>query len=89
MEQNGFHIVPVPLLLTRTPCVYVSYNNLILERRGGKKRMYMPVYGIPTLDQAAGEVFATQGWQVSPVRVAQLYRHTGSLRCQVGIIQRH
>ncbi len=89
MEENGFRVIHLPLLLTRTPRVYVSYNNAILERRDGEKRIYMPVYDIPALDQAASKVFQGQGWRVVPIRVSQLYRHTGSLRCQVGIIQRH
>ncbi len=88
MEQQGFKVVHVPFLLTRTPRVYVSYNNVILERRGNRKILYMPVYGVPALDRAAGEVFEGEGWQVVPVRVSKLYRHTGSLRCQVGIISR-
>ncbi len=88
LEQQGFQVVRVPFLLTRTPRVFVSYNNVILERRGVEKRVYMPVYGVPALDRAAGEVFSKEGWIVIPVRVAKLYRHTGSLRCQVGIIRR-
>ncbi len=88
LERQGFQIVPIPLLLTRTPRVFVSYNNVILERRDGEKRVYMPVYGVPALDRSAGEAFEKEGWQVIPVRVAKLYRHTGSLRCQVGIIRR-
>lgn len=88
MEKRGFLVVHIPFLLTRTPRVYVSYNNVILERRSGEKLVYMPVYGIPALDRAAGEVFAAQGWRVIPISVAKLYRHTGSLRCQVGIIRR-
>ncbi|MFZ4394321.1 MAG: agmatine deiminase family protein [Kiritimatiellia bacterium] len=88
MEQQGYQVMHVPLLLTRTPRVYVSYNNVMLERRNGEKRVYMPVYGVPALDRAAGEVFATQGWRVIPVRVGKLYQQTGSLRCQVGIIRR-
>lgn len=88
LEQKGFQVVHVPFLLTRTPRVYVSYNNVILEQRDGEKRVFLPVYGIPALDRAAGEVFAGQGWRVVPVRVARLYRHTGALRCQVGIIKR-
>ncbi len=88
MEQKGFHVVRIPLLLTRTPRVYASCNNVILERRGGEKRVYMPVYGVPALDRAAGAAFEKEGWRVIPVRVGKLYRHTGSLRCQVGIIKR-
>lgn len=88
MEQQGYDVVRVPFLLTRTPRVYVSYNNAILERRRDGKVIYMPVYGIPNLDRAAGAAFEAQGWRVIPVRVGKLYRHTGSLRCQVGIIRR-
>lgn len=88
MEQSGFRVVRVPILLTRTPRVYVSYNNVILEHRKDGKTVYMPVYDIPEIDRAAGEVFETQGWRVVPVRVGKLYGHTGSLRCQVGIIRR-
>jgi hypothetical protein len=88
MEQQGFTVVRVPFLLTRTPRVYVSYNNAILERRDNHKILYMPVYGIPDLDRAASDVFEREGWHVVPVRVSKLYRHTGSLRCQVGIISR-
>jgi hypothetical protein len=88
LQQQGFRVVRIPLLLTATPRVFVSYNNVILERRAGVKRVYLPVYDIPALDQAATAVFTTQGWHVTPVRVGSLYRHTGSLRCQVGIMRR-
>jgi hypothetical protein len=88
LERRGFHVLRVPLLLTATPRVFVSYNNAVLERRGGVKRVFLPVYDLPALDQAATARFAAQGWQVTPVRVASLYRQTGSLRCQIGIIRR-
>lgn len=88
LEKRGFKVVHIPLLLTRTPRVYVSYNNVILERCGSDNRVYMPVYGISALDQAAARVFQKQEWRVIPIRVSKLYRYTGSLRCQVGIIQR-
>lgn len=88
MEQKSFRVIRIPLLLTQTPRVYVSYNNVVLERRDGEKRVYMPIYGIPSLDRAAAKVFEKEGWRVTPVRVAKLYGHTGSLRCQVGVIRK-
>ncbi len=88
MEEKGFTVIRVPMLLTSTPRVYVTYNNAILETRNGEKRIYMPVYGIPELDKAATALFEGQGWKVLPVRVDKVYRHTGSLRCLVGIIGR-
>lgn len=88
LQDQGVEVVRVPMLLTRTPRVYVTYNNAICERVNGTKRIYMPVYGIPGLDDAATAVFEKQGWEVYPVRVEQVYRCTGSLRCLVGIIKR-
>lgn len=88
LQDRGFEVIRVPMVLTRTPRVFVTYNNAICERRDGAKRIYMPVYGIPALDAAATAVFETQGWEVFPVRVASVYRCTGSLRCLVGVLRR-
>jgi hypothetical protein len=48
----------------------------------------MPTYGIDELDRAATAVFGAAGLEVFEVDVSLLYRHTGSLRCQVGVIRR-
>jgi len=88
LESRGFEVLRVPLLLTTAPRVYVSYNNALLEQDAAGRRIYMPAYGLQRLDAAATQVFQQQGWQVVPVRVAQLYRHTGSLRCLVGVLSR-
>ena len=88
LQDRGIEVVRIPMLLTKTPRVYVTYNNAICERVGGTKRIYMPVYGIPELDHAATAAFEEQGWEVHPVRVKSVYRCTGSLRCLVGVIRR-
>lgn len=88
LEREGFQVVSVPILLTTAPRVFASYNNALLERREGENRIYMPVYGIPALDRAARAAYEAEGWRVIPVRAGRLYRHGGSLRCQVGILRR-
>ena len=88
LQAQGFEVVRIPLLLTTTPRVYMSYNNALLEQGRSGRRLLMPVYGIPQLDDAATQVIEQQGWQVVPVRVAKLYEHTGSLRCLVGVVAR-
>lgn len=88
LEAQGLRIVRVPMLLTGTPRVYVTYNNAVLEIRDDGRHVYMPVYGLDELDALAAATFEGEGWTVHPVRVAELYRHTGSLRCQVGVIRR-
>ncbi|MHC4778173.1 MAG: hypothetical protein ACYTFG_06295 [Planctomycetota bacterium] len=88
LESEGFRVVRVPMVLTKTPRVFVTYNNAILEKRDSRKRIYMPVYDLPSLDLAARQVYEKEGWYVLPVRVAKVYKYTGSLRCLVGIIKR-
>ncbi len=88
LEEKGFRVIRIPLLLTSQPQAYVSYNNAIVEYTSNSKRIFMPTYGIPPLDKAAGGYFESEGWRVIPVRVKKVYRHTGSLRCLVGIIRR-
>ncbi|MDP6847698.1 MAG: agmatine deiminase family protein [Kiritimatiellia bacterium] len=88
LEEKGFRVIRIPLLLTKQPQVYVSYNNAIVEYARGTKRIFMPTYGIPSLDKFASDSFESEGWRVIPVRVDKVYRHTGSLRCLVGILKR-
>ncbi len=88
LEEQGLRVVRVPMLLTDTPRVYVTYNNAVLETRRDGGHVYLPVYGLEELDALAMAAFEGEGWTVHPVRVADLYRHTGSLRCQVGVIRR-
>ena len=88
LEAKGLRVVRIPMLLTTRPQVYVTYNNAIQETRGSQKRIYMPTYGIPTLDQAATAVYEKEGWTVLPINVTKVYTYTGSLRCLIGILRR-
>jgi len=88
LQDRGFTVVRVPMVLTKTPRVYMTYNNAVCERVGGSRRIYMPAYGIPELDLAATAVFESRGWEVHPIRVEKVFRCTGSLRCLVGVLRR-
>ena len=88
LETRGFEIVPIPMLLTASPRVYVTYNNAVVETRTDGRHIHMPVYGIPALDDEAERRFVARGLQVHRIRVGSLYEHTGSLRCLVGVIRR-
>jgi hypothetical protein len=88
LEDQGLTVVRVPMLLTTTPRVFVTYNNALLETRSDGRHIFMPVYELPQLDAAAAQVFEEQGLSVHPIRVADVYEHTGSLRCLVGVIAR-
>ena len=88
LEDQGLIVVRVPMLLTTTPRVFVTYNNALLETRADGRHIYLPVYELPQLDALAAQVFEEQGLTVHPIRVTDVYEHTGSLRCLVGVIAR-
>lgn len=88
LQDRNIEIVRVPMILTTLPRVYATYNNAIVEERNGVRRIFMPTYGVPGIDQRAAQIFAEQNIEVIPVRVSKLFKHTGSLRCLVGVIRR-
>jgi len=88
LEDEGLTVVRVPMVLTSTPRVYATYNNALVETRDDGRHIYMPVYDLPELDGLAAGIFEDQGLTVHPIRVEDLYEHTGSLRCLVGVISR-
>lgn len=88
LHEQHIEIVRVPMILTTLPRVYATYNNAIVEERNGVRRLFMPTYGVPEIDQRAAQIFAEQNIEVIPVRVSKLFKHTGSLRCLVGVIRR-
>jgi len=70
------------------PKVYVTYTNGIFELRGGEMTAYMPSYGVPALDQAATEAYASAGVNVDPVPVRSVFRYCGTIGCLVNVLRR-
>jgi hypothetical protein len=81
LERHGFEAVPIPLLPTREPFVFLSYNNVLLDRRGGRLHVFLPRYGVPSLDRAAARAWAEAGARVHPIEASTIYRLGGSVRC--------
>jgi hypothetical protein len=81
----GFQVVRMPNLpglALLTP--YLTYNNVLME----DKRVYMPVYDLPVLDEFARSIYRNHGFQVVDMPSA---RHStrlwGSVRCASGELQ--
>jgi hypothetical protein len=94
LQANGWRVLRVPVVAfdDRT---YVTYTNAVLETRGERRRVYLPVYAGPGVDAAAGrlDAAATQVWrdagfEVRPVRVAGVWRHHGTIGCLVNVLRR-
>ncbi len=67
----------------------MSYNNGIVDQRGGNTIFYMPTFGAPALDHAAAECFRTQiGCRVMTIDCAKIWQLGGSLHCLVNVVGR-
>lgn len=89
LRRAGFQVLRVPLVPLSDGVTYVTYNNAVLERRrDGRLHAYVPQFGIPVLDAAGRAAFARQGVVVHPIDVRRVYRHNGTVRCLVNVLQR-
>lgn len=67
----------------------MTYNNVLLEREGGKDIVYLPQYGWAALDEAARQAWEGLGYAVRPVGgLAISATYGGSLRCCVKVLAR-
>jgi hypothetical protein len=88
LRDAGLRVVPVPLVPTTTPYVYVSYDNVLLDDRADGRHVLLPQFGVAALDDAARAVWAAEGFAVHAVDVAKLYLHGGALRCVAAVVAR-
>jgi len=86
----GYRVVRVPVVPGRDGRTYLSYLNVILDSRAGRRRVYMPVYRhAAELNAAATSVWQSLGYEVAPVDCSAAYTHFGSLRCLVNVLRRN
>lgn len=86
LESKGYKVVRVPHLEPpKAGDPYISYNNCLMERfeKDGKevRRVFLPQYGIPKLDEMADKVWESQGFEVHPIPLGALSSEWGALRC--------
>jgi len=67
---------------------YISYTNAVFDVRDGARVVYLPVYDLPALDDAAKRIYERLGWQVRPVRVRKVYPQHGTIGCLVNVLRR-
>lgn len=88
-EAAGYRVVRIPIVPGRDGRTYVTYLNAVLDRRGQRRIVYMPVFsGAESLNRAAAEVWSGLGYEVRAVDCDACYPHFGSLRCLVNVLRR-
>jgi len=88
-RDEGYRVVRMPTVTGLDGRTYLTYLNVILDRRDGKRVVYMPTYrGVESLNAAAADVWRSVGWEVRPIDCTATYVHFGSLRCLVNVLSR-
>ncbi|MBX3172467.1 MAG: agmatine deiminase family protein [Candidatus Eremiobacteraeota bacterium] len=86
LTAQGYRVVRLPNLCgvgLSTP--YLTYNNVLLENYAGARRVYLPVYDVPPLDDRAREIYRSHGFQVVDMPSARLSTKLwGAIRCATG-----
>jgi hypothetical protein len=88
IAEYGYNIIRLPALADPDEEWMVTYNNVIMEQRDGQRIVYMPVYDIPELDQAAELVYRSLGFRVHPIDVSRIFQYGGAVRCLVNVTAR-
>jgi len=88
-KAAGYRVVRIPVVPGRDGRTYLTYLNAILDERGGRRVVYMPVYeGAETVNAAAEAVWQRLGFHVRRIDCTNTYKHFGSLRCLVSVLRR-
>ncbi|MFQ5412731.1 MAG: hypothetical protein ACE5EC_10560 [Phycisphaerae bacterium] len=88
LEERGFRVTRIPYADSRNGNFVVTYNNVIQEQRGGQKVVYLPIYKIPALDEAARRAFESLGMIVKPIDVSPICHLLGAVRCLANVVER-
>lgn len=91
--KEGFEIGRLPYLQGPPGMTWVTYNNCLMEsyqKEDGTqvRRVFLPEYGLPKLDQAAEEVYKARGFEVVPLQLSALTAMRGAIRCISNVYDR-
>lgn len=87
LSRAGFRVVRIPTVPFDDK-TYFAYTNGVFETRDGRRIAWVPVFGVPALDQAALAVYAELGWETRPVPSRAAFPYHGTLGCLVNVLRR-
>jgi hypothetical protein len=88
-QAAGYHVVRIPTVPSDDGRTYLTYLNAILDHRDGRRTVYLPVYsGADPLNEQAERIWSDLGYEVRPIDCTSCYRHFGTLRCLVNVLNR-
>jgi N-dimethylarginine dimethylaminohydrolase len=85
----GYRVVRIPVVPGCDGRTWLTWVNVVMDQRGGRRIVYLPRYGkVAALDAAAAEVWRGLGYEVHPVDCSAVYPNFGSLGCLVNVLRR-
>lgn len=104
LEEHGYRVERIPFLFggpesrnapgeeTGMQATYpmLTYNNVLLEVDAGRRRVYLPRYGWPAMDEAAVNVWQGLGFEprsIDGLTISAMYG--GALRCSVKVLEKN
>ncbi len=88
-REAGYRVARIPVVPGGDGRTYLTYVNAILDRRGSRRIVYMPVFrSAEVLNRAATAVWTGLGYEVRPVECDACCRNFGALHCLVNILRR-
>ena len=87
--REGYRVVRMPLVPAGDGRTWLTWLNVLIDARDGRRTVYMPVYdGAQPLNDAAEAIWRSVGHDVVRIDCTQVYPHSGSLHCLVNVLQR-
>ncbi len=88
LRQSGFVVISIPAVLNPAEQWMMTYNNVLIDEREGKRTVYLPTYGVDALDAYAQGVYEQIGFHVETVNVSGIFESGGALRCVTNVTHR-
>lgn len=88
LTDSSYRVLRVPSVFDPAGDWIITYNNVLMEERDGRKVVILPHYELPKLDQAAARVYRELGYEVKTVNVKHLFEFGGAVRCLVNVARR-
>lgn len=86
----GYRVVRMPVVPDRDGRAWLTPLNCLVDQRPAGRTVYTPTYaGAEGLAREAARIWSSLGYSVRPVDCTTTYRHGGSLRCLVSVLERH
>lgn len=85
----GYRVVRVPTVPGTDSRTFVTFVNVILDDRDGRRTVWMPSYeNAQALTGEAERIWQGLGYDVRRVDCTRVYLHFGALRCLVSVLRR-